>query len=82
MVDAGRQWQPVFLICAGLLLLAALATALYLHVRDRRPRGFVEVPSRDLAGLDRCPALGAELSPVISEDGRRSVGERLPPISR
>ncbi|KAJ3563398.1 hypothetical protein NPX13_g8213 [Xylaria arbuscula] len=79
--DAGRRWQPVFLICAGLLLLAALVTVRYLHVRGRCPNGFVEVPSRDLAGLDdRLPSVvDAELGPAVSED---DVGERLSPMSR
>ncbi|GAW20109.1 hypothetical protein ANO14919_096050 [Xylariales sp. No.14919] len=71
--DTGGRWQPVFLFCAALLLLAALVTSMYLHVGNRRPEGFAEIPnlSRDLAGIDRLPlvhASGAELDPIVHKD--------------
>ncbi|KAI0914948.1 hypothetical protein F4823DRAFT_630045 [Ustulina deusta] len=68
---SGGRWQPVFLICAALLLVAALVTSLYLHAGKRSPKGFVEIPSRDLAVLDRFPSVDvvwAELDPVVHED--------------
>ncbi len=76
-VDPGGRWQPVFLICAALLLVAALVTSLYLHAGKRSPKGFVEIPSRDLAVLDRFPSVDvvwAELDPVVHEDVVRAEG--------
>ncbi|KAI1420518.1 hypothetical protein F5Y12DRAFT_788209 [Xylaria sp. FL1777] len=67
---SGGRWQPVFLICAALLLLAALVTSLYLHVGNRSPDGFVEIPDRDLGDNDRfssVDAAWAELDPVVHE---------------
>ncbi|KAI0432517.1 hypothetical protein F5Y09DRAFT_140195 [Xylaria sp. FL1042] len=71
--DSGGRWQSVFLICAVLLLLAALVTSLYLHIGNKTPKGFVEIPGRDLAGFDpdRFPSMDAtwaELDPAIRED--------------
>ncbi|KAK5634522.1 hypothetical protein RRF57_010235 [Xylaria bambusicola] len=66
--DTGGRWQSVFLVCAVLLLLAALVTSLHLHIGERSPKGFVEIPSRDSAGIDRFPSVNAELDPAVSED--------------
>ncbi|KAI0509326.1 hypothetical protein F5B22DRAFT_638143 [Xylaria bambusicola] len=66
--DNGGRWQPVFLISAVLLLLAAVVTSLYLDVRERSPKGFVEIPSRDSAGVDLFSSVNAELDPAVSED--------------
>ncbi|KAI0803953.1 hypothetical protein GGR55DRAFT_339258 [Xylaria sp. FL0064] len=71
--DSGGRWQPVFLICAVLLLLAALVTSLYLHVGNNTPKGFVEIPGRDSAifDADRFTPVDvgwAELDPAVRED--------------
>ncbi|KAI1275320.1 hypothetical protein F5Y07DRAFT_400546 [Xylaria sp. FL0933] len=71
--DSTGRWQPVFLICAALLLLAALVTSLYLHVGNNPPEGFVEIPNRDLAifDADRFASVDvawAELDPAVRED--------------
>ncbi|KAI1308114.1 hypothetical protein F5Y03DRAFT_405319 [Xylaria venustula] len=68
--QSGGRWQPVFLICATLLLLAALVTALYLHVGDESLKGFVEIPDRDLADIDCSHSVDevrAELDPDVCE---------------
>ncbi|KAF2967858.1 hypothetical protein GQX73_g5694 [Xylaria multiplex] len=71
--SGGGRWQPVFLFCAVLLLLAALVTSVFIHVGSRSPEGFAEIPSQDLAGIDRFPSMqaaqtaGAELDPDAHE---------------
>ncbi|KAI0533585.1 hypothetical protein GGR58DRAFT_516796 [Xylaria digitata] len=71
--SGGGRWQPVFLFCAGLLLLAALVTSMFIHVGSRSPKGFAEIPSQDLVGIDPFPSMqaaqtaGAELDPGVHE---------------
>ncbi|KAJ8127752.1 hypothetical protein O1611_g5884 [Lasiodiplodia mahajangana] len=64
--DPGGRGQPIFLLCAALLLVAALVTSMYLHIGSESPEGFSEIPSQDLAGVDlnmRVARLEAELNP-------------------
>jgi hypothetical protein len=65
--DTRARGQPVFLLCAALLLVAALVTSMYLHVGNNSPEGFSEIPSQDLAGVDLDAHSGAELKPGIED---------------
>ncbi|KAI1133134.1 hypothetical protein F5Y10DRAFT_260435 [Nemania abortiva] len=67
--DTGGRGEPVFLLCAALLLVAALVSSMYLHVENPNPEGFSEIPSQGLAGVDlnTHTRLGAELNPGIEE---------------
>ncbi|KAI0409031.1 hypothetical protein F4802DRAFT_593881 [Xylaria palmicola] len=71
------RWQPVFLFCAVLLLIAALVASMCLHVGNGSPEGFLEVPTSSLdsaaAGVNAgsptlfVEALGAELGPDVED---------------
>jgi hypothetical protein len=79
--DIGEYWQPVFLFCAALLLVAAVVTTIYLDVGCRSPDGFLEIPSKDSeegddmnAWLSSVEAPEAESNPLVEDDQAKIAG--------
>ncbi|KAI1115334.1 MFS general substrate transporter [Nemania sp. NC0429] len=46
---ATAGWEAIFLMCAALLLVAAVVTLLYLHAESGKPGGYSEIHGQDLA---------------------------------